>query len=165
MFKAIGYNKNTFQLNMAKKTIFGSILLLGLFGLVLYLRTGFVDRLVSDNYRVFEAMYVYKYYISDSFLFGDGLGKTFLTPIGNYTEKSVHIGFFTILLKFGLIGLLVFFLLTIRPMVQFLLYSNSKKIYSTKKITLLVPSLAIWFFILAVCNGTFPDQMFGLAFK
>ena len=162
LYMEIGYNRKTFLLNMVRKTILGSMLLLGLFGLVLFLRTGIYDRIYSDNYRLFEALYVYKYYISDSFLFGDGLGKTFLIPISNHTEKALHLGFFTILLKFGLIGLLLSIALTLRPMVQFIFFSNSKEIYSTKKLILLVPSLAIWFFILVVSNGTFPEQMFGL---
>jgi hypothetical protein len=102
-------------------------------------------------------------------IFGGGFGKTFLefnaANVGDLTGPqvtSLHLGFFTILLKLGLIGLISILLLMFWPLIQYFIFSNTLRIYNTKKIILLVPSLFIWFISLIVVRGTVPTQMFGL---
>ena len=161
--------KTTITVDIIKKSILFSIILFGTFILVSYLRSGYLDRSASDNYRILEALYVYENYIADNLIFGGGFGKTFLefnaASVGDLTGPQVtssHLGFFTILLKLGLIGLISILLLMFWPLIQYFIFSNTLRIYNTKKIILLVPSLFIWFISLIVVRGTVPTQMFGL---
>ena len=162
LYMFITPNKNTITLDIIKKIILFSIILLGLFRLVLYLESGYIDKTTSTDSRILEGIYVYENHIADNLIFGEGLGKTYIHPKTGEPQSEVHFGFFTILLKFGLVGLISITLLILLPGVQYFIFSNTTKVFNTKKIVLLVPSLFIWFFSLAVVKGTAPEHMFGL---
>jgi len=154
-------SKNTISVDILKKTVIFVIILFAGYFIIIFLREGYIDRAGSDNYRIYEALYVYNNYISDSMFLGGGVGKTFLTS-SNSIESEAHIGIITVLLKLGVVGLASILLVIIRPCIQYILYSNSKEHYIHKKVIFLVPSLMIWFFMLSVTKGTSIDQLFGL---
>ena len=144
--------------NIALFALFTAIII----SLILVLKTSFIDRTYSDNYRLFEAAYIYQEYISDSIVFGNGLGSTFKTPLGNEVETEAHIGFMTILLKFGLIGIIVLLFIFGRIFFIFFKNSNLNNLNESNKIILIVPALSFWIMSLLVSKGTFPEQLFGL---
>jgi len=128
----------------------------------LILQTGFIDRSYSDSYRLFEAAYIYQDYISENLIFGSGFGKTFITPLSNVIEKEAHIGLITIILKFGLLGMAVFLIIILKPIVIFFFHSDLSKLNNSNWIVLIVPSLIFWLVCLSVGKGTFPEHLFGL---
>ena len=135
----------SFNINVFKNFIIISLLLVASIPLLLILQTGFIDRSYSDSYRLFEAAYIYQDYISENLIFGSGFGKTFITPLSNVIEKEAHIGLITIILKFGLLGMAVFLIIILKPIVIFIFHSDLSKLNNSNWIVLIVPSLIFWF--------------------
>jgi len=156
--------KRNFSYNLSVLKNFIAILLLLLTAgpFLWILKTGFVDRTFSDSFRLFEAAYLYQNYISESIVFGSGFGKTFFTPLTNDVEMEAHIGFITILLKFGILGFIIVLLLILRPFFKLFFYSDLRKLNKNNWVVLIAPALAFWFISLMVGKGTFPEQLFGL---
>lgn len=152
----------SFNINVFKNFIIISLLLVASIPLLLILQTGFIDRSYSDSYRLFEAAYIYQDYISENLIFGSGFGKTFITPLSNVIEKEAHIGLITIILKFGLLGMAVFLIIILKPIVIFIFHSDLSKLNNSNWIVLIVPSLIFWLVCLSVGKGTFPEHLFGL---
>ncbi|MBC8485562.1 MAG: hypothetical protein H8D45_05935 [Bacteroidetes bacterium] len=115
----------------------------------------------SDNYRIFEATYVFEEYIRPNLLLGGGLGSQFFTPKGEI-ETDVHLGLFTVMLKFGLIGICLLFFLLINFYLKYFIYSRSRKRLFKESVLLLVPSLTIWSIYIVVAKGLFPESLFGI---
>ena len=159
----ISLSNNKVSVDVLKKILYFVFVLVLSVPLIFYLSSGYIDRSFSDLYRIYEASYVLKNYIFSNSLFGYGLGKTYMAPdTGQLIRSSVHLRFITVWLKLGLFGLITIIFLLLRPLHQFLLYSNSMEIFYNKKVVLLAPSLIIWGFFLTISNGTHPEQMFGL---
>ena len=120
-----------------------------------------VSVLESDNYRLFEAAYVFQEYIEPNLLFGRGFGTYFITPKGEI-ETDVHLGVFSLLLKFGLISVCLLLLLLSNYFIKYFIHSRSRKWLFKEPVLLLVPSLTIWFIYTVVAKGLFPESLFGL---
>ena len=116
----------------------------------------------SDNYRLFEAAYVFQEYIEPNLLLGRGFGAHYFTPIKGEIETDVHLGLATWMLKFGLIGLCLLLLLLSNYFIKYFIYSRSRKRFFKESVLILVPSLTIWLFFLIVAKGLFPESLFGL---
>jgi hypothetical protein len=115
----------------------------------------------SDNYRLFEAAYVFQEYIEPNLLLGRGFGTYFITPKGEI-ETDVHLGVVTVMFKFGLIGLCLLLLLLSNYFIKYFIHSRSRKWLFKEPVLLLVPSLTIWFVFIIVVKGLFPESLFGL---
>jgi len=115
----------------------------------------------GDNSRLLEASYVFQEYIEPNLLFGRGFGTYFIT-LNGAIETDVHLGLFSLLLKFGLISVCSLLLLVINLNIKYFIHSRSRKWLFKEPVLLLVPSLTIWLFFLIVAKGLFPESLFGL---
>ena len=116
----------------------------------------------SDNYRLFEAAYVFQEYIEPNLLLGRGFGAHYVTPVQGEIETDVHLGVVTVMFKFGLIGLCLLLLLVSNYFIKYFIHSRSRKWLFKEPVLLLVPSLTIWFIYTVVAKGLFPESLFGL---
>lgn len=122
----------------------------------------FLERPGSDEYRILEATYVFDQIISKNLFFGKGLGTYFFSPKGGDIALEVHLGLFTLLLKFGMVGVFFLLLIFFRIYFKYFIHSRSKKRFFNEPVILLAPSLAVWLVYLMLAKGTFPESLFGL---
>ena len=101
---------------------------------------------------------------SGSIYLGEGFGSWFSGTYSIPAERRFHIGVMTILLKFGILGLIFIF--------SSVLYAAYKYFFSSKNLHhkprtsfhLAFPSIMAWLVFLSMAKGTMPETLFGLGF-
>ena len=79
----------------------------------------------------------------------------------NLIRNNIHIGLFTILLKFGFLGLVFLFYLISKYILKYLAFSGSREKFFHKQLFIATP-ITIWFIIFTLSTGSHPEQMLML---
>jgi hypothetical protein len=163
LFILILFNKTNYTLkaNLVKIIFLTTILIAVMIPFVSLLKTGFIDRTSSDNFRLREASHVFNTEIIDNIYSGEGMGSTFIGLSSNILSEA-HIGLITLWLKFGLIGLITILVIIGLPFIRLIISPNLGRLNGSNKIILFVPALSFWVLSLLVSKGTYPEALFGL---
>ncbi len=163
MYLGINKSKNKPSLDFILKAFFLIIIIFSITPFLFLINSSYLDRPFSNYYRLYEAGWVFQNYIINEPLFGFGLGKTYTAPdTGDLIRNNIHIGLFTILLKFGFLGLVFLFYLISKYILKYLAFSGSREKFFSEKQLFIATPITIWFIIFTLSTGSHPEQMLML---
>ena len=164
--KAAASKSGTLFLLILKRTFF-ILIFLGALYLIYYSFSTFSAfyRPYSDSHRIEEfEVGLYQIWTKGNILFGSGFGAWFQGSARIEAVRELHLGFMTLWLKFGLVGLILITLSIIISAYKFFSPVNNKNIKLTTSFYLAFPSIAAWVVFVLVTKGTFQETLFGLGF-
>ena len=149
------------------KILFVLLLTLGSYYLFSYIFTAFsvFYRPGSFDRRMEEFNVVLSQLLDSGIIYlGKGFGSWFTGTYSVLAERRFHIGIMTILLKFGILGLIFIFSSVLYTAYKYLFLSKNLYHKSGTSFYLAFPSIIVWLVFLSVAKGTMPETLFGLGF-